>query len=54
MTLEFDVDPGIKGFPLPRPDSRVVTPDDFPAIIAAIEDENREEFGGTPGQPQRD
>jgi hypothetical protein len=53
VTLEVDVDPGIERFPTPRPDSRRITQDDFPAIIEAIEIENREEFGAEAGQPQR-
>ena len=53
VTLEIDVDPRIKGFPLPRPNSRRITQDDFPGIIEAIMIENREEFGGEAGQPQR-
>ena len=54
VTFEIDVDPKIKGFPIPRPNSRRITQDDFPEIIEAIKVENREEFGAEAGQPQRD
>jgi hypothetical protein len=54
VSFEIDVDPGIKGFPTPRLDSRRITQDDFPEIIEAIQTENREEFGAEAGQPQRD
>ena len=54
VTFEIDVDPGIKGFPTTRPDSRRISQDDFPEIIEAIKIENREEFGAGAGQPKRD
>lgn len=54
VSFEIDVDLGIKGFPTPRPNSRRITQDDFPAIIEAIKIENREQFGAGAGQPQRD
>jgi len=41
-----------KGFPIPRPNSRRITQDDFPEIIDAIKVENRDEFGAEAGQPQ--
>jgi hypothetical protein len=52
VSFEIDVDPGMKGFPMPRPNSRRITQDDFPEIIEAIRVENREEFGAEAGQPQ--
>ncbi len=54
VTFEIDVDSGLKGFPMPRPTSRRISQDDFPAIIEAIKIENREEFGAEAGQPRRD
>ena len=45
--VEFDVGDGLiaGGFPLPRPESRLVTQDDLPAIIARIRQENAQQFG---------
>ncbi len=37
VTFEIEVDPGIKSFPTPRPDSRRISQEDFPEIIEAIE-----------------
>jgi hypothetical protein len=54
VTFEIEVDPRIKDFPIPRPNSRRITQDDFPEIIESIKIENREEFGAGAGQPQRD
>ena len=54
VSFEIDVDPGIKVFPTPRPDSRRISQGDFPEIIEAIKSENREKFGAGAGQPQRD
>jgi hypothetical protein len=46
-TAEFEVDDALvqAGFPLPRPESRLVTQDDFPAIIEKIRQANAKEFG---------
>jgi hypothetical protein len=53
VTFEIDVDPKLEDFPIPRPNSRRITQDDFPEIIEAIKVENREEFGAEAGQLQR-
>jgi hypothetical protein len=47
LTTEFQVGNALAraGFPLPRPGSRRVTQDDFPAIIAAIREANARTFG---------
>jgi hypothetical protein len=52
-TLEFEVGDGIaaQGFPFPRAGSRVVTQDDFPAVIAAIRVANAETFGEAGDRP---
>jgi hypothetical protein len=52
VSFEIDVAPEIDGFPIPRPNSRRITQDDFPKIIKAIKVENRDEFGAEAGQPQ--
>jgi len=54
-TLEFDVSPAMarNGFPFPRPDSRLVTQEDFPSIIAAIGLDNDEQFGADSATPAR-
>ena len=46
-TVEFEVGDGLVagGFPLPRADSRLVTQEDFPAIIGKIRQENAQQFG---------
>jgi hypothetical protein len=47
VTVEFEVDDALvqAGFPLPRAGSRLVTQEDFPAIIQAAREENAETFG---------
>ena len=52
-TLEFDVGDGIvaEGFPFSRTGSRVVTQDDFPAVIAVIRRANAEVFGEAGDRP---
>ena len=46
-TVEFEVGDELvtAGFPLPRADSRLVTQDDFPAIVEKIRQENAQQFG---------
>ena len=52
-SIEFEVDDLLigQGFPIPRPQSRVVTQQDFPSIIAAIRRANAEEFGDAADRP---
>jgi len=47
VTVEFKVDDALvqQGFPLPRAESRLVTQDDFPAIIQVVREENAKTFG---------
>ena len=52
VSFEIDVTPEIKDFPIPRPNSRRITQEDFPEIIEAIKVENRDAFGAEAGQPQ--
>jgi hypothetical protein len=52
VSFEIDVAPKIKDFPIPRPNSRRITQEDFPEIIEAIKVENRDAFGAEAGQPQ--
>ena len=54
-TFEIDVGPALarRGFPFPRPDSRQITQEDFPAIIAAIAVDNDAQFGPDADGPQR-
>lgn len=56
-TLEIEVSAplALRGFPFPRPDSRLVTQEDFPSIIAAIaiEDEAELEAGVAPPAADR-
>ena len=46
-TAEFEVGDALVagGFPLPRPESRLVTQDDFPAIVERIRQANAQQFG---------
>jgi len=52
-TLEFEVGDAMvaAGFPLLRPGSRLVTQDDFPAIIAEVNRENASVFGDAAHRP---
>lgn len=52
-TVELEVDDALVegGFPLPRPGSRLVTQDDFPAIIAAVRHAIVETFGSGSDAP---
>jgi len=52
-TAEFDVHPELAdhGFPFPRPGSRLVTQEDFPAIIEAARRANAEQFGPGADRP---
>jgi hypothetical protein len=52
-TLEFEVGDALvaAGFPLPRPESRLVTQDDFPGVIAEIRRENAAVFGDAADRP---
>ncbi len=52
-TLEFRVEPVViqNGFPLPKGGSNLVTPDDFPAVIKAIEHAADTELGAGAGLP---
>jgi hypothetical protein len=52
-TVEFEVGDGLaaQGFPFPRAGSRVVTQEDFPAVIAAIRIANAEIFGEAGDRP---
>lgn len=53
VTLEFDVNDALAdgGFPFPRPASRRVTQEDFPAIIEAARRANSEQFGPEADHP---
>ncbi len=53
LTLQIEVDDELaaNGFPFPRPDSRVVTQDDYPFIIDAIRRENAAAFGAPADAP---
>jgi hypothetical protein len=53
LTLEIEVGDAMAdaGFPFPRPGSRIVTQEDFPAIIASIRKENAAEFGEGADRP---
>ena len=52
-TAEFEVDDSLvaAGFPLPRPESRLVTQEDFPVIIQKIREENEKTFGPGADKP---
>ena len=52
-TLEFEVGNALaaEGFPFPRAGSRLVTQDDFPAVIAVIRRANAESFGEAGDRP---
>ena len=52
-TLEFEVGDAMvaAGFPFPRPGSRLVTQDDFPAIIAEVHRENASVLGDAAHRP---
>jgi hypothetical protein len=53
--LEIEVGEKIApSFPFPRPDSRVVTQEDFPQIVDAIRRLSEEEFGPGAARPERD
>jgi hypothetical protein len=52
LTLEIEVgEPMAAGFPFPDPESRAVTQEDYPAIIASIRKENAVEFGEGADRP---
>jgi hypothetical protein len=52
LTLEIEVgEPMAEDFPFPNPESRIVTQEDFPEIIAAIRKENAAEFGEGADRP---
>jgi hypothetical protein len=52
LTLEIEVgEPMAAGFPFPDPGSRIVTQEDYPAIIASIRKENAAEFGEGADRP---
>ena len=52
IRLEMEIDPELVGFPLPRPPSRIVTHDDFPAIVEQIRQAAYEEFGPDADRPE--
>jgi hypothetical protein len=52
LTLEIEVgEPMAASFPFPDPGSRIVTQEDYPAIIASIRKENAAEFGEGADRP---
>ena len=51
-TLEIDVDPKLRNFPLPE-GRRTIDQDDFAAIIESLRRESKAEFGPAADRPQR-
>lgn len=51
VRFEIEIDPELTSFPIPRPPSRVVNQDDFPALIEAIRAAARIEFGPGADEP---